>query len=160
MPTCFTTAVTNYLRAGTLAQGTKAEYHATHNNWQHWGNCVPLENLGCKELRELLDWVHTQAVAEEGSNPGRTAIKARAHLRAIIAWALGSGPIDSLPCFPKPKEQRDVAGRHYLTKAELNAIYFATYQKRAPLAFKAILTIPQPSAFHSLVKGQEGQCPC
>jgi hypothetical protein len=103
MPTSFTTAVTNYLRAGTLAQGSKAEYHTTLNKWQQWGNGVPLENLGRKELREFLEWVHTQAVAEEGSNPGRTANKARAHLKAIIAWAWDQDLIDSLRASPNPK---------------------------------------------------------
>src|SRR6266704_2225724 len=31
-----------------------------------------------------------------------------------------------------PRPQRDVAGRHYLTKAEINALYFATYQMQRP----------------------------
>ncbi len=31
------------------------------------------------------------------------------------------------PRFPGPRDQRDVAGRHYLTKAEINALYFATH---------------------------------
>ena len=35
--------------------------------------------------------------------------------------------IAALPRFPQPKQQRIVAGRHYLTKAELNALHFATY---------------------------------
>src|SRR5687768_13661846 len=78
MPTSLNTAVTNYLRAGTLAQGTKAEYQTTLNKWREWGNGVPLETLGRKEIREFLDWVYSQAVAEEGLNPGRTANKARA----------------------------------------------------------------------------------
>lgn len=34
------------------------------------------------------------------------------------------------------------------------------YAHRVPLAFKAILTLPQPSAFTSLVRGFEGECPC
>ena len=34
------------------------------------------------------------------------------------------------------------------------------YAHRAPLAFKAIMTIPQPSAFSALAKGFDGQCPC
>lgn len=36
--------------------------------------------------------------------------------------------IESLSRFPKPKEQRDVAGRHYLGKAEINSLYFATHE--------------------------------
>ena len=31
---------------------------------------------------------------------------------------------------------------------------------RAPLAFRAIMTLPQPTAFSALVKGFDGKCPC
>src|SRR5262245_8294231 len=31
---------------------------------------------------------------------------------------------------------------------------------RVPLAFKAIMTLPQPSAFLALVNGYDGECPC
>lgn len=137
MPTTLRTAVTSYLQAGTLAKGTKAEYQTTLNKWQQWGNGISLEQLGRREIREFLDWVHCRAVAEDGSNPGRTANKARAHLRAIMAWAWDQDLLDSLPRFPKPKEQRDFAGRHYLTKAELNALYFATYQMKRPRGWSA-----------------------
>ena len=34
------------------------------------------------------------------------------------------------------------------------------YAHRAPLACKAIMTIPQPSASNSFLKGHDGQCPC
>ena len=34
------------------------------------------------------------------------------------------------------------------------------YAHRDPLAFKAIITIPQPSAFSALVKGCDDKCPC
>jgi hypothetical protein len=72
------------------------------------------------QIREFLDWVHERALAQDGMNPGRTANKAREHLRAVISWAWEQELIDTLPRFPKPREQRDVAGRHYLTKAEIN----------------------------------------
>src|ERR1700749_2613150 len=62
----------------------------------------PLESLQHKEIRAFLDWVHERAV------------------------------IEALPLFPRPREQRDVAGRHYLTKAEINALYFATHQMKRP----------------------------
>jgi integrase len=39
-------------------------------------------------------------------------------------------------------------------------ITYRHYAHRAPLAFKAITTLPQPSAFMSLVRGIEGECPC
>jgi hypothetical protein len=159
--------------------------------------------------------------------------------------------IDTLPQFPAPRDQRDVAGRHYLTKAEI-ALYFAThkmgrprgwdvphpigrywraamvvffsygvdtgtvwrstpahepilwrhviwdrksphreakerspwgwlfyrrakkeilghlvggityrhYAHRAPLAFRAIMTLPQPSAFSAILRGGDSECPC
>ena len=39
-------------------------------------------------------------------------------------------------------------------------ITYRHYAHRAPLAFRAILSLPQPSAFKSLGQGFEGQCPC
>lgn len=79
-----------------------------------------------------MDWVYQRAVEDQGTNPGRTANKAREHLRAVFSWAWEQELIDSPPRFPKPRAQRDVAGRHYLTKTELNALYFATYQMQRP----------------------------
>jgi hypothetical protein len=46
-------------------------------------------------------------------------------------WAWEQEPIDNLPRLPGPKEQR-VAGRHDLTRAEINALYFATHQMKLP----------------------------
>jgi CRISPR/Cas system-associated endonuclease Cas1 len=37
---------------------------------------------------------------------------------------------------------------------------FARIAHRAPLAFKAIMTLPQPTAFSALLKGCDGECPC
>lgn len=34
------------------------------------------------------------------------------------------------------------------------------YVHRSPLAFKAIMTLPQPAAFSSLTRGFDGECPC
>jgi hypothetical protein len=31
---------------------------------------------------------------------------------------------------------------------------------RAPLAFKAIMTLPQPTSFLGLARGFDGECPC
>jgi hypothetical protein len=39
-------------------------------------------------------------------------------------------------------------------------VTYRHYAHRAPLAFKAIMTIPQPSAFSALARGFDGQCPC
>jgi hypothetical protein len=42
----------------------------------------------------------------------------------------------------------------------VGGITYRHYAHRAPLAFKAIMTLPQPTAFTSLVKGFDGECPC
>ena len=42
----------------------------------------------------------------------------------------------------------------------VGGITYRHYAHRAPLAFKAITTLPQPTAFSALVKGFDGQCPC
>jgi triacylglycerol esterase/lipase EstA (alpha/beta hydrolase family) len=42
----------------------------------------------------------------------------------------------------------------------VGGITYRHYAHRTPLAFKAIMTIPQPSAFYSLIKGRDGECPC
>jgi len=34
------------------------------------------------------------------------------------------------------------------------------YAHRAPFAFKAIMTLPQPTAFMALVRKYDGECPC
>ena len=141
MSTTFKTAVTKYLGSRNPARGTRDEYQTTLKKWEEWGCGAEIENLGRKEIREFLDWVHERAVADEGTNPGRTANKARAHLRAIISWALEQDIIESLPRFPKSKPQRDVAGRHYLTKAELNAIYFATHEMERPRGWDRLMPI-------------------
>ena len=36
-----------------------------------------------------------------------------------------------------PRDQRDVAGRHYLTKAEINTLYFATHKMGRPRGWDA-----------------------
>src|SRR2546421_8256577 len=87
MPPFFRTAVMNYCRATNLAYGTRAEYRTTLKKWVEWGGGVTIEKLGRKEIRDFLDWVYERAVAEQGTNPGRTANKAREQLRAIVSWA-------------------------------------------------------------------------
>jgi hypothetical protein len=42
----------------------------------------------------------------------------------------------------------------------VGGITYRHYAHRAPLAFRAILTMPQPSAFRALASGFDGQCPC
>ena len=85
-----------------------------------------------KHIRDFLDWVYERAVQQGGTNPGRTANKARENLRAVLSWVCEHDLIETLPRFPRPKQQRHVAGRYYLTKSELNALYFATYNMKRP----------------------------
>jgi integrase len=141
MPTTLKTAVAKYLGSRSPARGTRDEYYTTLKKWEEWGGGAEIENLGRKEIREFLDWVHERAVADEGSNPGRTANKARDHLRAIISWAWEQDLIESPPRFPKSRPQSDVAGRHYLTKAELNALYFATHEMESPRGWNRLMPI-------------------
>ena len=39
-------------------------------------------------------------------------------------------------------------------------ITYRHYAHRAPLAFKAIISLPQPTAFSALTNGFDGECPC
>jgi hypothetical protein len=57
-----------------------------------------------------------------------------------LSWAWEQDLLETLPRFPPPREQRDVAGRHYLTKAEINALYFATYQLKRPRGWSDALS--------------------
>lgn len=118
MLTNLETAVESYVRAKGLTRGTRDEHLATVRKWKRWGGGGPIQRLTRKEIREFLDWVHEQAVLEEGTNPGRTANKSRANLRAVMSWAWEQDLIESLPRFPKPRRYREVAGRHYLTKSD------------------------------------------
>ena len=131
----------SYARAKGLSRGTRNEYLSTIRKWERWGGGGPIEQLRRKDVREFLDWVHEQAVKDEGTNPGRTANKAREHLRAVLSWAWEQELIEAPPRFPGPRDQRDVAGRHYLTKAEINALYFATHAMGRPRGWDAPLPI-------------------
>jgi len=132
MPTTLKVVVTKFIQDRKCARGTQDEYCTTLKKWVQWGGGVPIEELGRQVIREFLDWVYDQAVVHEGKNPGRTANKAREHLRAIMSWAQEQGLIESVPPIPKARRQRDVAGRHYLTKPQINALYFATHQMERP----------------------------
>src|SRR5262245_38923253 len=106
------------------SRDTRPDAATPRNLFSH--SSGPLWRAECTGgVTAFLDWVYERGVAEAGVNPGRTANKAREHLRAVLSWAWEQELIDAPPRFPKPREQRDVAGRHYLTKAEINALYFA-----------------------------------
>jgi hypothetical protein len=42
----------------------------------------------------------------------------------------------------------------------VGGITYRHYAHRAPVAFKAIMTLPQPTAFSALIHGHDGECPC
>jgi hypothetical protein len=132
MPTTLKMAADSYLRSKALSRATRNEYLSTLRKWERWGAGIPIEQLQRRDIREFLDRVYAEAVKDEGENPGRTANKAREHLRAILSWAWEQELIGSPPRFPAPRDQRDIAGRHYLTKPEINALYFATHKMGRP----------------------------
>jgi len=105
MATTLKAAVDNYLRVKTLSRGTRTEYLSTVRKGEQGGGGPPIEELQRKQIREFLDWVHERAVAQEGTNPGRTANKAREHLRAVLSWAWEQELIGTPPRFPQPRDQ-------------------------------------------------------
>ena len=129
-----------YLTAKKLSGGTRKKYKSTVTKWTAWATKVNVDEINRSHIRDFLDWVHDQAAKNGGSNPGRTANKARENLRAIMSWAWEHDSVAKLPAFPKPKAQRDVPGRHYLTKPDLNALYFATCHSGAPAHLPASIS--------------------
>jgi hypothetical protein len=87
MPTPSRTAAESYFRAKALSRGTRNEYLTNLKKWDDWGAGPSIEQLRRRDVREFLDWVHEQAIKDQGTNPGRTANKAREQLRAILSWA-------------------------------------------------------------------------
>ena len=83
MPITLRSAVEQYLRSRKCAAGTQAEYRTTLVKWKAWGGGATLEHLSRKEIRDFLSWVYDRAVADKGSNPGRTANKAREQFLAF-----------------------------------------------------------------------------
>jgi len=132
MPTSLKNATKKYVDARNLSLGTRREYQTTITKWQNWKGRVSIERLDRPTIRKFLNWVQDQAVAGGGTNPGRTSNKARTHLRAVISWAWENDLIEMPPRFPKPVPFKNAAGKHYLTKRELNALYFATYKMQRP----------------------------
>ena len=105
---------------------------ATLRKWERWGGFIPVDQRRRKDIRAFLDRAYEWAVKDEGTNSGRTANRAREHLRDCLSWAWEQGLIDTLPRSSGPRDQRDVAGRHYLRKTEINALYFARHEMARP----------------------------
>lgn len=132
MSAAFKNAVNKYLSARNLKPGTRSEYLTTVSKWEKWNGGVSIGRLDKSTIRDSLSWIYDNAVEQGGSNPGRTANKARTHLRALVLRAWENDLIEVPPHFPKPVPHREVAGRHYLTKWEINALRFATHQMTRP----------------------------
>ena len=120
-----------------LSRATPTIIARSLENGRDGAAASPWNSWRRKVIREFLDRVYDQAVTCEGENPGRTANKAREHLHDVLYLAWEQKLIDTLPRFPAPRVQRDVAGRHYLTKSEINALYFATHQMGRPRGWDA-----------------------
>ena len=87
MSISFEKVAEKYFAARTLASGTKKEYKSTVTKWKAWGNGANVDQIERTHIRDFLDYVHEKASNDGGSNPGRTANKARENLRAIMSWA-------------------------------------------------------------------------
>lgn len=141
MSVCLEKVAEKYLATKKLSAGTQKEYRATVAKWLSWGKVTDVDQIEKRHLREFLDWVHEKATSDGGSNAGRTANKARENLRALMSWAWEQDYVEKLPRFPQPMPQRDVAGRHYLTKSDLDSLYFATFQLPRPRGWKRPFTV-------------------
>src|SRR5262249_59815925 len=91
MSTTFKSAAESYLRAKGLSRGTRNEYLSTIRKWERWGGGGPIEQLRRKDVRDFLDWVHEQAVRDEGTNPGLRQQGPRAP-KGRPVLGLGAGP--------------------------------------------------------------------
>jgi hypothetical protein len=55
---------------------------------------------------------------------------------------------------PVPESSAKILGH------SAGGITYRRYTHRAPLAFKAVMPLPQPGAFSALINGYDGECPC
>ena len=110
-----------YLTAKKLSGGTRKEYKSTITKWTAGGNGVDVDEINRSHIRDFRNCVHDKPAEDGGSNPGRTANKARENLRAIMLWAWVQDYVAKLPRFPSPKPQRDVVGSYYL-KSQISTL--------------------------------------
>jgi hypothetical protein len=75
---------------------------------------------------------------------------ARVTRAAIGLSGAGLGAADDLPGLAEDADRDALVG----------GITYRHYAHRASLAFRAIMTLPQPSAFSAILRGGDSQCPC
>ena len=121
-----------------LARRLSIERHLRNGN-RGVAEC-PLSGSAARRFASFSTGCTIELLLTRGRTRGACE-QAREHLRAVVSWAWEQDLIDSLPRFPKPRPQRGVAGRHYLTKAEINALYFATHQLQRPRGWKASMSV-------------------
>src|SRR5690349_19258310 len=80
----------------------------TLGKWDRWGAGPTIELVRRRDIRQFLDWVHEQAVADRGGDPGRTANKSREFLRSIL---LSPGAGTDRGAAPAPRAQGPARGR-------------------------------------------------
>ena len=132
MATTLKTAAESYLRAKSLSRGTRKEYLLDPQEVGTVGRRRPDRGTAA-EGRPRVPGLGLRArrrrVRGEPRPHGEQGPRAPPR-RAFVG--LGAGTDRHVAAVPEPSEQRDVAGRHYLTKAEINALYFATHKMRRP----------------------------
>ena len=126
-----------------LSSGTCKEYRSTVTKWIAWGKgALPSTRLG--DLNYGISSIGSmrKLPRDVGSNCRTDGEQGTGNFESHNVVGPGSritsrSSLDSR----NRKPQRDVAGRHYLTKADLNALYFATYELKRPRGWKQSLTV-------------------
>ena len=82
----FRAAVESYLRAKSLARGTRNEYFSTLRKWEEWGAGLPIEDLRRRNVREFLDWVYERAKQIRITDPEQRREVLEYHRKAREFW--------------------------------------------------------------------------
>lgn len=141
-------AFSQYHEAKDSSPRTVEEYDTTLNRLDQWAIAcsrsltpIAVSSLDRQTIKDFLDWVYAQAVTAGQGNPGRTVNKRREHLRAVLNWLHREELTGPAPRFPDEREQRDATGLFFLDDAELDSLYWATYQMPRPHAWTRELTV-------------------
>jgi len=127
-----------YLEAKKRSSSTRLKYETTKRRWSDLCFSLrsyrPMAVTECtaEVIESFLEWVYDQAVLAGDKNPGNTHNKYLKNLQAVWRWLARRRKIAVLPLFPERREQRTVAGDHFLTDEEMGRIYNATYRLDNP----------------------------